>query len=129
MKSFWAYDGETHSRTSILHFLAVTEIDILEDAGPGTVIYRAAAKDPEDAVFEVIYGLGQGLSVPGGFMCVCVHKESHGDNQINYAHNSGSKHNFCLNYEDISGENERRLGCLSNFFPSGAFHCVQAGPA
>lgn len=74
MRSFWAYDGDTHSRTSILHFLAATEIDILEDTAPGTVIYRAAAKDPEDAVFEVIYALGQRLSVPGGFMCDCVHK-------------------------------------------------------
>ncbi|XP_036896760.1 cadherin-related family member 3-like isoform X4 [Sturnira hondurensis] len=30
----------------------VTEIYILEDTAPGTVIYRAAAKDPEDAVLE-----------------------------------------------------------------------------
>ena len=65
MRSFW---------TSILHFLAVTEIDVLEDTAPGAVIYRAAAKDPEDAVFEVIHALGQRLSVPGGFMSDCVHK-------------------------------------------------------
>ncbi|XP_075406999.1 cadherin-related family member 3-like [Tenrec ecaudatus] len=30
----------------------VAEIYILEDTAPGTVIYRAAAKDPEDAVLE-----------------------------------------------------------------------------
>ncbi|KAK2091608.1 hypothetical protein P7K49_030892 [Saguinus oedipus] len=30
----------------------VTEIYILEDTAPGTVIYRAAANDPEDAVLE-----------------------------------------------------------------------------
>ncbi|XP_054585814.1 cadherin-related family member 3-like [Eptesicus fuscus] len=30
----------------------VTEIYILEDTAPGTVIYRAAAEDPEDAVLE-----------------------------------------------------------------------------
>ncbi|KAM5231412.1 cadherin-related family member 3-like isoform 1-T1 [Hipposideros larvatus] len=30
----------------------VTEIYILEDTAPGTVIYRAAAKDPEDTVLE-----------------------------------------------------------------------------
>ncbi|XP_057355413.1 cadherin-related family member 3-like [Manis pentadactyla] len=32
----------------------VTEIYILEDTASGTVIYRAAAKDPEDAVLEYI---------------------------------------------------------------------------
>ena len=37
-------------------FLAVTEIYILEDTALDTVIYRAVAKDPEDAVLEVIYG-------------------------------------------------------------------------
>ncbi|XP_016078573.1 PREDICTED: cadherin-related family member 3 [Miniopterus natalensis] len=30
----------------------VTEIYILEDTAPGTVIYRASAKDPEDAILE-----------------------------------------------------------------------------
>lgn len=40
-------------------FLAVTEIYILEDTAPDTVIYRAVAKDPEDAVLEVIYGQGR----------------------------------------------------------------------
>lgn len=74
MRSFWAYNGDTHSSTSILHFLVVTEIYILEDTAPGTVIYRAVAKDPEDAVLEVIYGLGQRLSMPGGFMCNYIHK-------------------------------------------------------
>lgn len=59
MRSFWAYNSDTHSSISILYFLAVTEIYILEDTAPGTVIYRAVAKDPEDAVLEVIYGLGQ----------------------------------------------------------------------
>lgn len=32
----------------------VSEIYILEDTVPGTVIYRAAANDPEDAVLEVL---------------------------------------------------------------------------
>lgn len=59
--------------TSITHFLAVTEIYILEDTAPGTVIYRAAAADPEDAVLEVIYGLGQRISAPGGFPYDCIH--------------------------------------------------------
>lgn len=59
--------------TSITHFLAVTEIYILEDTAPGTVIYRAAAEDPEDAVLEVIYGLGLRISEPGGFPYDCIH--------------------------------------------------------
>lgn len=69
MRGFWAYNGDTHSSISIIHFLAVTEIYILANTAWGTVIYRAMAKDPEDAVLEVIYGLGQRISVPGGFMC------------------------------------------------------------
>lgn len=74
MRSFWAYNGDTHSSTSILHFLAVTEIYILEDMAPNTVIYRVVAKDPEDAVLEVIHGLRQRPSVPGSFMCNYIHK-------------------------------------------------------
>ena len=38
MNCFWAYNDDTHSSTFILHFLAVTEIYILEDTAPGTVI-------------------------------------------------------------------------------------------
>lgn len=68
-EGFWAYGGDAHSSTSVVHFLAVPEIYILEDTAPGTVIYRAAANDPEDAVLEVIYALGQRVTVPSGFMC------------------------------------------------------------
>lgn len=45
---------KTHRITSISSFGAVTEIYITEDTAPGTIIYKAAAKDAEDAVLEVI---------------------------------------------------------------------------
>lgn len=96
-EGFWVYHGDTHSSVSVIHFLAVTEIYILEDTAPGTDIYRAAAKDQEDAVLKVIYGLEQRVSVPGGFMCNCIHIQSHADNQVNYPHNSGSTHTFYFN--------------------------------
>lgn len=45
----------------LFYILAVTEIYILEDMAPNTVIYRVVAKDPEeDAVLEVIRGSGLG---------------------------------------------------------------------
>lgn len=89
---------------SIIHFLAVTEIYILEDTAPGTVIYRAAAKDPEDAVLEVIYGSGQRISVP---VVLCMTAFTYKATVIISAlyHNSGSKHTFCLKHQDIFGEN------------------------
>ncbi|KAL1780586.1 cadherin-related family member 3 [Sigmodon hispidus] len=37
---------------SVLLVASVTEIYITEDTAPGTIIYKAAAKDPEDAVLE-----------------------------------------------------------------------------
>lgn len=46
--------GETKRITSIVLFWAVSEIYITEDIAPGTIIYKAVAKDPEDAVLEVI---------------------------------------------------------------------------
>lgn len=55
--------------TSIAHFLEVPEIYIPEDTALGTVIYRAAAKDPEEAVLEVIHGLGPRIS---GVLCVAT---------------------------------------------------------
>lgn len=66
MRGFWLI-------ISIIRFLAVTEIYILEDTALGTIIYRAAAKDPEDAVLQVIYSLGQKISVPGSFMYNYIH--------------------------------------------------------
>lgn len=72
-EGFWACHGDAHSSLSIIPFLAVTKIYILEDTALGTVIYRAEAKDLKDAVLEVIYGLEPRVSVPGGFMCNCIH--------------------------------------------------------
>lgn len=46
--------GETNRIISIVLSWAVTEIYITEDTAPGTIIYKAVAKDPEDAVLEVI---------------------------------------------------------------------------
>jgi hypothetical protein len=50
----WVGIGETHRLTFIVLFWAVTEIYITEDTAYGTIIYRAAAEDPEGAVLEVI---------------------------------------------------------------------------
>lgn len=66
MRGFWLM-------IPIICFLAVTEIYILEDTALGTIIYRAAAQDPEDAVLEVIYSLGKKTSVPGSFMYDYIH--------------------------------------------------------
>ncbi|KAL4678283.1 hypothetical protein H8959_020957 [Pygathrix nigripes] len=63
-EGFRAYGGDGHSSTSVVHFLAVPEIYILEDTAPGTVIYRAAANDPEDAVLEYfIFPEGSGFTI------------------------------------------------------------------
>ncbi|XP_074260593.1 cadherin-related family member 3-like [Saimiri boliviensis] len=48
------------------HLHIFTEIYILEDTAPGTVIYRAAANDPEDAVLEYfISPEGCGFTIDG----------------------------------------------------------------
>lgn len=70
MRDLGTYGVDVHSVISTVCFLAVTEIYILEDTAPGTVIYRAAAKDPEDGVLEVIHILGERTSMLlSGFMC------------------------------------------------------------
>ncbi|XP_048656976.1 cadherin-related family member 3 [Marmota marmota marmota] len=70
----------------------VTEIYILEDTVPGTIIYRATAKDPEDTALEVIFVLEQRISMSCSFLRGCMQIQSHGDHPITYTHCSGPKH-------------------------------------